>query len=590
MQDLRVDLAAFQGPLDLLLHLVIQEEVEIQDIPIARIADRFLGICRSKVQDLDVDRAGEYLVMATQLLVLKSRSLLPRDTPVDIEDIDPRLDLVRQLLEYRRFKSAASELADRGGVQAQRLQARAAKLVDQPSGDEELEVDLFSLVEAFQRLLRETGEAEFVAMPKERLPITHFVGHIFDELVRLGGRVEFSALLGGVRERAYVIGAFLALLELIKLQRVRAIQDGLGEIYIELGAAAEELVLEEDAGEQAVRALDAPEIAEEAAAGPRIVYMGSPEFAVPTLRSLVAARLAPRLVVTPPPRQAGRGRRARQVPLAQAADELQIPLHRTNEVNSRASMSEVAAMRPDVVITAGFGQKLGREILDVAPFGCLNLHTSLLPRYRGASPIAAAIRAGETVTGVTLFRMDEELDRGPVIAMREVPIGPGDTTDDVTMRLSEAAAALLLEALPAYLEGKLTPTEQDHAAATYVGRLQKDDGVIDWRKPAHEVHNMIRSVTSWPGAQTAWQPKVRHAPLPLLVLAAERVDAAGQPGASPGEVLEAGPEGIVVACAEGALRILQVRPAGGRAMAVRDFLNARRVVPGDRFVAPPREA
>lgn len=590
MQDLRVDLAAFQGPLDLLLHLVIQEEVDVQDIPIARIADRFLEICRTQVERLDVDRAGEYLVMATQLLVLKSRALLPRDTPVDLEDIDPRLDLVRQLLEYRRFKGAAAELADRAEVQAQRLQARVPKAAGGPPAEEDLEVDLFVLVEAFQRLLRETGDDEFVAMPKERLPITHFVGHIFDELVRLGGRVRFTELLGSARDRTYVIGAFLALLELIKLRRVRAVQEGLGEIYIELGEAATDLATAEDLEEQAVRALDAPEIHEDEAPGPRIVFMGSPEFAVPTLRSLVAARWSPRLVITPPPRRAGRGRGARQVPLAQAADDLQLPLHRTNDVNGRASLAEVAAARPDVVVTAGFGQKLGADLLALPPRGCLNLHASLLPRYRGASPIAAAIRAGESRTGVTLFRMDEELDHGPVIAAREVPIGPGDTADDLSRRMAEAAAQLLMEALPAYLEGRLEPVPQEHAEATYVGRLCKEDGVIDWRQPAARVHDQIRSVTSWPGAQTAWQPKVRHAALALLVLQSEVAAVVPPGGTTPGVVLEAGPEGIVVACGEGAVRVLQVRPAGGRALAVRDFLNARRVVAGDRFVAPAREA
>jgi methionyl-tRNA formyltransferase len=212
--------------------------------------------------------------------------------------------------------------------------------------------------------------------------------------------------------------------------------------------------------------------------------------------------------------------------------------------------------------------------------------------------------------------------------MRKVPIEPDDTTDTVTTRLADAAADLLVRTLPGYLAGEIEPREQDHEAATYVHRLKKADGVIDWSQPAVVVRNHIRAMTSWPGAQTAWQPKVKHAPLPLIVLRSElpgavveaeeagaehlapadvapadvapadvaelREPAVAAPGAgadgapvehAPGTVLRADADGIDVACGEGVLRILRVRPAGGRAMAVKDFLNARRVVAGDRFVA-----
>ncbi|MHC5009662.1 MAG: segregation and condensation protein A, partial [Planctomycetota bacterium] len=214
MTELRVDLASFQGPLDLLLHLVQQEEVDIYEISLARIADRFLEICRSQVDALDVDEAGEYLVMASQLLVLKSRALLPRDTPVDLEEIDPRMDLVKQLLEYREFKQAAGELGGRADEQRERVPVRVHGPDPRPLEEEELEVDLYGLVAAFQRLLRETGEDTVVAMPRERLPITHFVEAMFDRLSAAEGRISFVDLLGGNRERSYVIGAFLALLEL----------------------------------------------------------------------------------------------------------------------------------------------------------------------------------------------------------------------------------------------------------------------------------------------------------------------------------------------------------------------------------------
>ena len=335
--------------------------------------------------------------------------------------------------------------------------------------------------------------------------------------------------------------------------------------------------------------IDDIDIAEEAPTGPRVIYMGSPEFAVPALRSLVGAGFTPRLIVTPPPRRAGRGRRVKQVPLAQEAETLQLPLHRTNDVNGRASRDEIQRIQADLIITAGFGQKLGPAILGMPGFGCVNLHTSLLPKYRGASPVAAAIRDGATETGVSIFKMDAKMDHGPVLASASTPIGPDETTDDVTARLATVAADLLVRTIGPYLEGQVEPVEQDHEAATYVGRLQKDDGVIDWSHPASAVRNQIRAVTSWPGAQTAWQPKVKHDPLPLLVLESAvtppgscRPRGTGRPRHRPGGRATASTSRV----GEGALRVLRVRPAGGRAMAVKDFLNSRRVVRGDRFVAP----
>ncbi len=594
MDELRIDLGSFQGPLDLLLYLVQQEEVDIYEVSIARIADRFLEICKANVKELDVDHAGEFLVMASQLLVLKSRALLPRDEVVDLEEIDPRLDLVRQLLEYRRYKGISAELAERFEEQrhkaAVRLRKPAAQAV--PEEEEDLELDLFGLVNAFSKLLREVGGDEAVHMPKERLPITHFVGQIFDELIELGGRTTFQHLLGKSPDRTYVIGAFLALLELIKLRKIRVLQDGLGEITIEIrdGAAAP-AEHDEDA---AAHLIDDLEMMEEASGGPNIVFMGSPEFAVPCLRSLVGAGMTPRLVVTPPPRRAGRGRRMMPVPVAREADKMELPLHRTNDVNGRTSRDEIHETEPELIITAGFGQILGPAILEMPKKGCINVHASLLPKYRGASPVAAAIREGETKIGVSLFVMGEKLDDGPVIATRAIQLEGDETVDEATAKLADAAADLLVRTLPDYLAGKIEPVPQDHEQSTYVPRLTKSDGIVDWDQPAVRVRNQVRSVTSWPGAQTAWQPKVKHDPLGILVLESSVCDRAAleDPEAEikPGTVLAVGPEGIEIACAEGALRITRLRPAGGRPMAAKDFLNARRVVVGDRFVAPKPKA
>jgi methionyl-tRNA formyltransferase len=588
MEELRLDLASFQGPLDLLLHLVQEEEVDIHEIPIARVADRFLEVCRAQAKALDVDRAGEFLVMASHLLVLKSRALLPRDEALDLEEIDPRLDLVRQLLEYRRIKGAASELATRRAGQEDRHGVRVQGPDAVPDEEEELEVDLYGLVAAFQRLLRETGESTVVAMPRERLPITHFVEVIFDRLVQQGGRLGFRELLGAQPDRAYVIGAFLALLELMKLMKIRVVQDGFGEISVVIRDEALNLA-DPHERDLASQAIEKPDLGH--AAGPRVVFMGSSAFAVPALRSLVGAGIRPVLVVTPPPRLSGRGRRAQKTPLAEEAERLELPLHQTGDVNGRASRDAIEEATPDVVVTAAFGQKLGDALLSLPSKGCLNLHASLLPRYRGASPVAAAIRDGAKETGITLFRMSDRMDEGPVLATRSRALTGEETADELTALLAEDAADLILRTLPNYLAGEVATQEQDSTQATNVWRLTKEDGTVPWALPARAVHDHVRAVTSWPGAQTAWQPKVKHEPLPVVLVRARVLDE-GPPADAPvpedaprpGTVLAASADGIDVACGRGAVRVLSLQPAGGRAMSARDFLNGRRVVPGDRFV------
>ncbi len=585
MDELRVDLHHFQGPLDLLLHLVQQEEVDIHEVSMAHIADKFLAAVRGQVENLDVDLAGEYLVLASQLLVHKSRALLPRETPVDLEEIDPRLDLVRQLIEYRDFKRVAGELGVRAGDQGARAPVVVKGPGPRPVEDEDLEVDLFALVSAFQRLLRETGSDTAVAMPRERLPITHFVGVMFDRLSDAGGQLTFTELLAGSQDRTYVIGAFLALLELIKLRKIMVMQDGLGEIQIQI--REEGLEVEDPVDRDlASQTIDQPEMGESQRV--RIVFMGSPAFAVPLLQSLVGAGLAPVLVVTPPPRPAGRGRRKREVPLAEAAERLQLPLHRTGDVNGRTSREAVEEATPDVIVTAGFGQKLGGALLQLPPKGCVNVHASLLPRYRGASPVTAAVRDGADKTGVSLFVMDEEWDQGPVIAQAELPLTGEETKSAVTTALADVGADLLVRSLPPYVAGDIEPVEQDHEQATYAGRLKKEEGRVPWSASALTVKNHVRAMTEWPGAQTAWQPKVKHDPMPVVLSRVVVLDV-GTSGEeaerpTPGSVLAVAAEGIDVACGEGSIRIERLRPAGKRDMDVKDFLNGRRVVAGDRFL------
>jgi methionyl-tRNA formyltransferase len=581
--DLRIDLDAFQGPLDLLLHLVQEAEVDIEDLPVARIADQFLKHLEAGMSTLDVDRAGEFLVMASHLLAMKSRALLPRDTPIDEEDIDPRLDLVKQLLAYRRFKEAAGDLNALAREQAGRFPARAVAEGGAVEFPEEIEADLYGLVAAFRRLLRETGDDTAVAMPRERLPITHFVGVIFERLLAAGGAMTFEEVVGGSRDRSYLIGAFLALLELVKLRKVRAVQeDDLGGISIRLheDAMKSETPVERDLAATALDAQSAP-----ARAGPRIVFMGSGEFAVPTLRSLVGAGFPPVLVVTQPDRHAGRGQRLKPTAVALAAAEMNLPVLKSGDVNGRDARDEIGSATPDAIVTAAFGQKLGGALLSLPGRGCVNLHASLLPRYRGASPVAAAVRDGARETGVTLFLMDEELDKGPILGQSTVPIDPDDSLEQVTNRLAEAGADLVVRTLPRYLAHEVTPVEQDHVRATYVPRMTKEDGRIAFDRPAERVRDHVRAVTPWPGASVEWRSPSGREPLPLVLHRASVVTEGGDvpEGTQPGTVLRAGKDGIDVACAPGVLRVLRLQAPGGKPMSAKEFLNGRPVQPGDRF-------
>jgi methionyl-tRNA formyltransferase len=581
LADLRVRLDAFEGPLDLLLHLVQQSEVDVYEIPIAKITDQFLAHVQQGLGTLDVDRAGDFLVMASQLLVMKSRALLPRDAPVDEDEIDPRLDLVKQLLEYKRIKDAAGELKGFAAAQEGRFPVHASG-VDEGPRDELLEVDLYALVAAFQRLLRETGDDTAVAMARERLPITHFVGLIFERLLAHGGTLAFRDLVGGKPDRAYLIGAFLALLELIKVRKIRVVQDeDFGGIAIRLH---EDALRAETPAERDLASQSLDQALPQARTGPRVVFMGSPAFAVPALRSLAGAGMAPVLVVTPTDAQAGRGKRMRATRVAEEAAGMNLPLLKSSDVNTRDARDEIGSATPDVIVTAGFGQKLGGALLSLPPKGCLNLHASLLPAYRGASPVAAAIRDGATETGVTLFVMDEELDRGPVIAQASTPIGPDETVEDVTARLGEIGADLLVRTLPKYLSGEIAPVAQDHARASYVPRLTKEDGAVAFDRPAARVRDHVRAMTPWPGASTRWLSPTGREPVPLVLHRATVVEGEAPPeGTAPGTVLRASKEGIDVACADGVLRVLRLQASGGKPLSAREFLNGRPVLAGDRF-------
>jgi methionyl-tRNA formyltransferase len=304
----------------------------------------------------------------------------------------------------------------------------------------------------------------------------------------------------------------------------------------------------------------------------RVVFMGTPEFAVPSLRALLQhTRVVG--VVTQPDRPAGRGQKLVESPVKQAAREAGVPVIQPQKLSEPAAFAQLAAWQPDLIVVAAFGQILKPAVLDLPPLGCLNVHASLLPRWRGAAPVAAAIAAGDSETGVTLMRMDPGLDTGPLLAKSIEPIRPDDTTGTLTARLAQRGADLLLAALPAYLAGALEPQPQDNALATYAPQLKKEDGRLDFTRSAVELERRVRALTPWPGAFALWQGQ------PLKVLRAALAEGvSGQPG----EVLPHA-EGVAVACGHGALRLLEVQPAGKRAMPASDFARGARGFIGSRL-------
>jgi len=299
----------------------------------------------------------------------------------------------------------------------------------------------------------------------------------------------------------------------------------------------------------------------------RVVFMGTPGFAVPVLEALANAHQVVG-VVTQPDRPAGRGRRLTPSPVKEVALERGLLLYQPQSLRTPEAVAQLVAWDPDVIVVAAFGQILRQNVLDLPPHGCLNVHASLLPRWRGAAPAPAAILAGDEVSGVTIMRMDAGLDTGPILAQREESIRPDDTRATLEDRLAILGAELLVETLPACLAGDLLPQPQPVGGVTYAGQLRKEDGRLDWSHAAVELNRRVRAFAPWPGAFTTWRGRrlkvLRAVPLPEW-----RGDA------SPGTVL-AIVDGLAVATGEGALRLEEVQLAGKRPMDVTTFLRGQR--------------
>ena len=307
---------------------------------------------------------------------------------------------------------------------------------------------------------------------------------------------------------------------------------------------------------------------------PRIVFMGTPQFAVRLLEACfdVGEVVA---VVCQPDKPKGRGQVVVPPPVKVAAEAKGIRVLQPAKLRGTGFSEELRALGPDVCVVAAYGKILPPDVLAVPSFGCINVHASLLPRFRGAAPIQWAIASGDARTGVCLMKMDEGLDTGPVLSCREREIRPDDTSESLHEALSALGAELLRQELPRYLAGELSPSPQPAEGVVLAPMIDKDQGRIDWARPAAELERKLRAFTPWPGAHT-FLPAVPKPQL-LKIWEAEVVDLAGDQA---GQVVTAGPEGIVIACGPQSLRILNLQLEGGRRMAAREFLAGHALSPG----------
>ncbi len=310
----------------------------------------------------------------------------------------------------------------------------------------------------------------------------------------------------------------------------------------------------------------------------RIIFLGSPAIAVIPLEALVRAGYQIVAVVTQPDRPAGRRNMLTPPPVKLAAERLGLPVFQPQTLRELAAVAHIAAFQPDLGVVAAYGEILRKNVLELPPLGYLNIHPSLLPRYRGPAPVTGAILAGDPETGVSVMRLDSGMDSGPILAQQAVPLPPDARAGDFTMAMFELGSQLLLDVLPAYIHGTLIPQPQDHSRATFTAMLRKQDGQVDWRMPAVQIERMVRAYDPWPGTYTFWKGQQ----LKLL-------DVGVRPDLPPTHPIgtlwsEAGQP--LVTTSTDVLELRQVQPAGKRPMTGAVWLNGQRNAIGQQFDFP----
>ena len=320
-----------------------------------------------------------------------------------------------------------------------------------------------------------------------------------------------------------------------------------------------------------------------------IAFFGTPQFAVPTLEALIASRHRVALVVTQPDRRRGRGQKVKDAPVKAAARAHDIPVYQPERLRDPEVMARLRADAPDVGVVAAYGKLIPGDLLRLPRLGMLNVHASLLPKYRGAAPIHRAIINGDTETGVTIMQVVEALDAGDMLAKSVCPIGPDDTSNEVERTLSDAGARLLVEVLDRLEAGVIRAEPQDASQSTYAPRLTKEEGLIDWTQTTRQIHNRVRGLYPWPHAYTFLDgERVILLKTSVYLTAntngrsASMASNSAEP-APPGSVVGVTRDAIEVATTDGLIAITELQPEGRRPMSARDFLSGHPVQPGTRF-------
>lgn len=310
-----------------------------------------------------------------------------------------------------------------------------------------------------------------------------------------------------------------------------------------------------------------------------IVYLGSGQLGIECLDALGRSAHDLRFIVTQPARQAGRGRKPRPTPVACWADEHSVPFIETDNVNTSENIARIANHGPDLIVVIAFGQKVSSELTKLPPNGAINVHASLLPKYRGAAPINWAIINGETTTGVSIITLAEKMDAGEVLSQARTDIRPDETAGQLHDRLAELAAPLLIETIEEIETGTAVYTEQDHSKATLAPKLKKTDGYLDFAEPAEALVRKIRGLWPWPGAAANYTSKKTGKSIRVNIAGAEPVETTNPDDLLPGTL----DENLHVICGTNALRITTIKPAGSPLMDFKAFTNGRQTRPGDSF-------
>ncbi len=312
----------------------------------------------------------------------------------------------------------------------------------------------------------------------------------------------------------------------------------------------------------------------------RILMLGTGDFAVPTFLRLIDTGHDVMGLVTQPDRPQGRKQELIPSRIKREALQRGVPVEQPEDVNAPEGLALIRALKPDLLVTAAYGQILSAELLGIPTQGGINLHGSVLPAYRGAAPVARAIQHGETETGVTVIRMTPKIDAGGMIAVARTPIGPDETAGELEERLAKLGAPLVVTAIESIVKGTAQIIPQDRAKVTKAPKLRKEDGRIDWTKTAREVHDLVRAMQPWPIASTHWHSSEAGKP-PLRLIVHRTTLAEGQ--GEPGTVLQAEGDRLIVAAGQGAVRLLTVQIPGKKAMPAADFLHGHHVFPGERM-------